>query len=162
MKLSELIEALELQSDQVEDYLDLQTGRVVHIWDSLMSAVQEGDDEALEGLEDWEREGIEDAKAIVADSGERFVAAPDKFDFHEYPHMEGFIETLEDRAAAEQLWRAIKGKGAFRYFKDTARRLGLLDQWYKDRDDAIKQHVLAWAEKRQIPLVDDTARSPKA
>jgi hypothetical protein len=34
--------------------------------------------------------------------------------------MERFIGTVENAEAAEQLWRAIKGKGAFRYFKDTA------------------------------------------
>jgi hypothetical protein len=82
---------------------------------------------------------------------------PDKFDFHEYRQMERFIQTVHDSATAEQLWRAIKGKGAFRYFKDTASRLGLLKQWYQHRDDAMKKFVRDWAEVHQIPIVDDTA-----
>jgi hypothetical protein len=45
--------------------------------------------------------------------------------------MERFICTVADGQAADQLWRAIKGKGAFRYFKDTAHRLDLLKQWFQ-------------------------------
>jgi Uncharacterised protein family (UPF0158) len=96
-----------------------------------MSAVEEGDEDLLRGLADWQQEEVEIARAMVEDSGERFVDAPAKFDFHEYRQMERFIGTVEDSEAAEQLWRAIKGKGAFRYFKDTANRLGLLQQWYR-------------------------------
>jgi hypothetical protein len=65
---------------------------------------------------------------------------------------------VQDSAAAEELWRAIKGKGAFRCFKDTASRLGLLQQWYQYRDDALKQYVLDWAAGQNIPVTDDTKR----
>ena len=155
VKLSELIEALEFDSDECADYVDLQTGSVVRVWHSVMSAVEDGDDEAAERLHDWEKEEVEAARAIVADSGERFVAAPGKFDFHEYRQMERFIGTVEDSAATDQLWRAIKGKGAFRHFKDTASRLGLLKQWYQYRDEAMKEYVRDWAEAHKIPVVDD-------
>jgi hypothetical protein len=106
VKLSELIEALEFDSDEFGNWVDLQTGSVVRLAHSLISAVDEGDEEALETLADWEKEEVEIARAIVADSGERFVAAPAKFDFNEYRQMERFIGTVEDSAAAEQLWRA--------------------------------------------------------
>ena len=70
--------------------------------------------------------------------------------------MERFIVTLPDDQIAEELWRAIKGKGAFRFFKDTARRLGLLDEWYRYCDEAMKNHILAWAEVKGVVVVDDT------
>jgi hypothetical protein len=155
VKLSELIEALEFDSDEHNTYVDLQNGVVVRLSRSLLSAVEEEDEETIEGLADWEKEEVEIARAIVADSGERFVAAPGKFDFHEYRQMERFIGTVDNIEAAEQLWRAIKGKGAFRYFKDTASRLGLLQQWYEYRDAALKEFVVEWAESRQIPIADD-------
>ena len=87
---------------------------------------------------------------------------PSKFDFDEYRQMERFIGTLEDSAAAEELWRAVKGKGAFRYFKDTANRLGLLKQWYRYRDEAMKEFVSDWAEANKIPIVDDTLQKSDA
>jgi hypothetical protein len=160
VKLSELIEALEFDSDERVTRVDLQNGCVVVVENSVIGAVEGGDDAALQDLPDWEREQLEIARAIVEDSGERFVDAPDKFDFHEYRHMERFIGTVEDSAAAEQLWRAIKGKGAFRYFKDTASRLGLLKQWYQYRDEAVKQFVVEWAEAHQVSIVDDVTPGP--
>jgi hypothetical protein len=89
------------------------------------------------------------------------VAAPAKFDFNEYRQMERFIGTVEDSAAAEQLWRAIKSKGAFRHFKDTANRLGMLKHWYEYRDNTMKEFVRDWAEAHEIPIVDDTTPNPK-
>jgi hypothetical protein len=162
VKISDLIQVLEFDSDEYGNWVDLQTGSVVRLAHSLISAIEEGDEEALESMADWEKEEVEIAKVIVADSGERFVDAPDKFDFHEYRQMERFIGTVEDSAAAEQLWRAIKGNGAFRYFKDTASRLGVLKQWYQYHDNALKEFVRDWAEAHQIPIVDDTSPNPQS
>ena len=50
---------------------------------------------------------------------------------------------------------AIKGKGSFRYFKDTASRLGLLEEWYRYQADAIKEFVVDWAEANNVPRKDD-------
>ena len=156
IKLSELIEALEFDSDERTTMVDLQEGCVVTVDHSVMRAVEEEDEDALGDLPDWQLPEVEIARAIVSDSGERFVDAPDKFDFHEYRQMERFIGTVGDAGAADQLWRSIKGQGAFRYFKDTANRLGLLKQWYQYRDDAMRQYVLDWAEVHGVPVNDDT------
>lgn len=155
VKLSELIEALEFDSDEYVDMVDLESCLVVRLPNSLLRAVEEGDEDALDGLADWEKEEVEIARAMVADSGERFVEGPGKFGFDEYRQMERFIQTLQDTAVAEELWRAIKGKGAFRYFKDTASRLGLLKEWYRYRDEAMKDYVRNWAEAHKIPCEDD-------
>jgi hypothetical protein len=160
-KLSELIEALEFDSEESVSFVDLQNGGVVTVDRSLLSALEEGDEASLTDVPAWQESELEIARAIIADSGERFVDAPDKFDFHEYRHLERFIVMVEDAGAAEQLWRAIKGKGAFRYFKDTAHRLGLLEQWYQYRADALKEYVTDWAEARSVPFLDDLkARKP--
>jgi hypothetical protein len=154
--LSKLIEALEFDSDEEVTRVDTHEGVVVRISSEVLSAVEEDDTETLEGLPDWQRGEIEVARAIADDASGRFVDAPDKFEFHEYRHMERFIGTVQNVDAAEQLWRAIKGKGAFRFFKDTAARFDLLDRWYRYRDDAMKQFVIEWAEAKNIPVVNDS------
>jgi hypothetical protein len=53
------------------------------------------------------------------------------------------------------LRQAIRGKGAFRYFKDTVHRLNLLDAWYAYRDKTMKEFVIAWAEEHQVPYAED-------
>jgi hypothetical protein len=138
---------------------DRQMGRVVSVDRDVMNGVEEDDEELLDGLPDWQKDEVEIARAVCDDNGERFIDAPDKFDFHEYRHMERFIETIEDGEAAEALWRAIKGRGAFRYFKDTADRLGLLDRWFRYRDAAMKAFVIEWAEANNVPFEDDVAGS---
>ena len=158
-KLSELIAALEFECDERVTRVDLQNGCVESVARSVLSAAEEGDDESLRALPDWQKPEAEIARTIAADSGERFVPAPTKFDFHEYRHMERFIDTVENPAVADQLWRAIKGKGAFRHFQDTANRLGLLERWWHYRKEAMKKFVIAWAEARGNPYEDD-ARAP--
>lgn len=155
VKLSELIEALEFDSEEHVTRVDLQKGSVVMVDRFVFDAVEEGDEESLRDLPDWQKGQVEIARAIVEDSGERFVEAPDKFDFHEYRQMERFIGTVENADAASQLWRAIKGKGAFRYFKDTASRLGLLQQWHQYRVNAMNEFVIERAEARNIPVTND-------
>jgi hypothetical protein len=155
IKLSELIEALEFESDEHVTRVDLQEGRVVTVDQAILSALEEGEEEELDDLPDWQKEEVKIAKAITEDSGERFVDTPDKFDFHEYHHMERFIQTVEDDQAAKELWRAVKGKGAFRYFKDTLSRLGLRELWFQYRDDAMKEFVVDWAKAQNIPYQDD-------
>jgi hypothetical protein len=62
---------------------------------------------------------------------------------------------LPDVKAAEELWRAIKGHGAFHHFKDALYRLGIQDQWFGYRDQAIKAFVIGWAEANNVPYEDD-------
>ena len=160
IKLSELIEALEFDSEERVTKVDLQNGCVVAVDSSVISAVEEEDEASLGDLPDWQKPELEIARAIVEDSGGRFVAAPDKSDFHEYRQMEQFIGTVENADAAEQLWRAIKGQGAFRHFKDAASRLGLLNHWYQFRDAAMRKFVVEWTEAHSVPFVDDAKQQP--
>jgi hypothetical protein len=69
IKLSELIEALELESDEHVTRVDLQDGRVVTVDQSVLSAVEEGDDEALQDLPDWQKDEVPIARAMAEDSG---------------------------------------------------------------------------------------------
>ena len=155
VKLSALIEALEFDFEETRTFVDLENGCVVMVQRSVLSDVEEGDEEALSDVPDWQKDEVEIARAIVADSGKRFVAPPDKYEFHEYRQMERFIGTVRNSGAADQLSQAIRGKGAFRYFKDTADRLGLLNQWFQYRDDAMKEFVVDWAADNNVPYEDD-------
>lgn len=158
-KLSDLIQAIEFDSQEYNARFDRATGRIVVVEESILSALEEGEEDPSIDAPDWQKEEIEIARAIVADDGKRFIDAPDKFDFHEYRHMERFIRTLPDGEAAEQLGRAIKGRGAFRHFKDTLYRLAIQDQWYCYRDQALRKFVIEWAETNEVPFEDDIKES---
>lgn len=127
---------------------------------SLISALEEGDGEALEDIDDWEQEEIGTTKELVKDWDGRFVEAPTKYHFHEYRHMERFIETVEDADKAQELWKAIRGNGAFRYFKGTADRPGLLQRWFQFRNSAMKELTTDWAAAYAIEIDDETQPGP--
>jgi Uncharacterised protein family (UPF0158) len=156
-KLSDLIDVLLMDSPEHVTRFDRQTGQIVRVERSILSAVEEGAEDSLTHAPDWQKAEVEVARALCEDAGERFLHPPDKFDFNEYRQMERFIGTLSDQEAADQLWRAIKGKGAFRYFKDTLHRLGIQEEWYRYRDEAMKEFVIGWAEANNVLYEDNTA-----
>jgi hypothetical protein len=160
-KLSDLMMALEFETEEYRTYFDRDTGRTVAVESTVLSAVEEGDEEDLADLVEEGNEELEIAKAIINDDGSRFLSPPDKFDFHEYAQMERFIDSLKNDDIADQLWRAIKGPGAFRYFKDTIHRLGIQEKWYQFRDQAMKQFIIEWAKDNDILFEDDTRKPHK-
>jgi hypothetical protein len=154
--LSDLVDSLQFQNDAYVSYFDRQTGEIVSVERSILSAVEEGEDEGLEDdVPEWQEPQVETARAIVADKGDRFIPPPNKFKFHEYQHMEQFIETVASPRIADQLWQAIKGRGAFRVFKDTLYRLDMENRWYRYRDQAMKQFAIEWAEANHVAYKDD-------
>jgi len=158
-KLSDLIESTEFQSEDISTYFDRQTGRIVSVSREVLDLVESNDKSAMADLPDWQREEIELATAIMTDDGGRFINPPDKFDFHEYRHMEQFIGVLDNPAVADELWRAIKGRGAFRCFKDTLYRHGLEKKWFQYRDDAERKFVIEWCDANEIEYEDDVVRT---
>lgn len=155
--LSDLMTALVSESPEFVTRYDRQTGQVVTIEESLLSEVEQGEAPLARDLSDWQRQELALARAIASDDDERFISPPRAFDFHEYRHLERFIGSLADAYAANQLWRAIKRKGAFRRFKNTLHHLGLQDEWYRFRDAEMKKFVINWAEENGVPYFDDTA-----
>ena len=150
VKLSDILDALEFQSDTMQHYFDRQTNRVVTVSEEDTLAAEDGlDDEAP----DWQRESIAAARAIAADEQEhRFVPLPDSFEIDEWDMMRRFASGVEKEDASAALLDAIHGRGAFRYFKDTVRRLGLDKQWFAFRDDAHRAIATEWCQDHDIPL----------
>jgi hypothetical protein len=156
VKLRDIIDGMECQGDESESYLDRVTGEVLTISQEAMRAVE--DEEYLDDCPDWQQEEIENARRISEDQDERFVQLPTKWDIHEYSIMERFIETVRDESAAKALYRAIQGKGAFRYFKDTLDDLGIREQWFGYRNQAIREIAIEWCNDNQIEYEDDFAK----
>jgi catechol 2,3-dioxygenase-like lactoylglutathione lyase family enzyme len=129
--------------------------RVVSVELSILSTLEEGDEEDLDDVPDWQQNEVEIARAIVEDQGERFIDPPDKFDFNEYDHMAEFIDTIRDRRIAGELARAIQGSGAFRRFKDALHHFGIQEQWFEHRARAMKEFVIEWAKENEVEYEDD-------
>lgn len=153
VKLRDIVDGLDVSHDEMESYLDRQTGKVIQITQEEMTAAE--DDQPLDKYPDWEHESIEIAREIAADTQGRFVPLPTQFDIHEYSIMEDFCFSVEDEETSDRLVRAIKGQGAFRRFKDLADELGISEQWYAYRNNAFKKIAKEWCEANEVPYVDE-------
>lgn len=93
-----------------------------------------------------------------------WIAAPRQRDLGEYDLMADFADTVTYPHANDLLSVALEGKGAFRRFKDTLRRIGLTDEWYTFKREAYIDLARAWCEENGIPYKDvpPTATPPAA
>jgi hypothetical protein len=147
VKRSDLIEGMDFQSDEQSSFLNLTTGEVVSITDEELRAAE--NDEPLEDFPEWQHDAIHMAKDILETN--RYLRLPDRFEMHEYQIMERFCLSMDDEDMRDDLCDAIRGRGAFRRFKDRMQLYGLADEWYRYRDAALREIAVAWCEEHGIP-----------
>jgi len=131
-KLSELIDALEFESEESVTRFDRRPDALSAMDRHILSAFEEGDEDELGELPDWQKEQLEIARAVA---GRRRRAVHCRAGQVRLPRIppHGTVH----RHSGEHAGRGgicggpSKAKAPFRFFKDTANRLGLLDQWYR-------------------------------
>ena len=69
--------------------------------------------------------------------------------------MERFCYTVEDDELSRRLLSSIRGRGAFRYFKDTIYEYGIEEDWYEYREQAFKEIAIDWLEGNKIAYTDE-------
>lgn len=147
VKLSDIIEGMEFQSDESSSYLNTRTGEVVLISDYDMRAAE--NNEPIEDFPDWEKDQILVAREIMAETGD-YINLPSKYDIDEYRIMEDFCWSLEDIRKGEFLHGLIGGPGTSRRFKDALYKYGIEEDWYKYRSDALKEIAVEWCRENDI------------
>ena len=147
VKLSEIIDAVESQSDEGSAYLNRMTGEIVIFMEEELNAAE--DDEPIDDYPEWQQEAIEKAREFL-DNEEDYLGLPSKYDVHEYEIMEKFCLSIKDSEKSNALYNSIKGSGAFRRFREGIGRFELEDEWYRYRDESIKQIAIDWCEENNI------------
>ena len=99
------------------------------------------------------RDGLE--QEIEEDVAGRFVGLPTYYDFNPYTFMELYISDLTDGDLSDRLSRAIRGRGAFRRFKNELERCYSLEEWYAFETQCYKELVLEWCQENKIAIVDN-------
>jgi hypothetical protein len=147
VRLKEILEGMELQSDELTAYLHRPTGRVIAVSDEAMASAEEGP-EGVAGVDELE---LADARGVLS-GGDDYVQLPDRFEINEYRMMEHFAAAVADAQSRDELQGVLHGRGAFRRFKDAVRRHGLAAEWYDYRDRKYKEVARAWCEEHNIAL----------
>ena len=150
VKLQDILEGMDFQSDEQPSFLNLSTGEVVSITDEELRAAE--NDAPLEDFPEWQHDAIRIAGEIVA--ADHYLPLPDHFAINEYQIMERFCLSVDDEDMRDDLCDAIRGRGAFRRFKDRVQACGIAEAWYRYRDAALREIAVAWCEAHGIPYAE--------
>jgi hypothetical protein len=150
VKLSDIVEGLDFQSDESFSYLNTTTGEVVSVTTEELRAAEE--DAPLDDFPDWQHDAIRIAKDIVAT--DHYLPLPDRFEINAYRMMERFCLSVDDDDLRDDLCDAIRGRGAFRRFKDRMQLYGMAEEWYRYRDAALRELAIAWCEAHGIAYTE--------
>ena len=125
-----IVEALDLASDDWEQYLDIENMEVVSVSDDRFSGFF---DEELS-------EKIEEEYSI------RYFRLPSQYEIDEDSIMEDFIWSLPEGEMQNTLAGKIRGRGAFSRFRDEIHRFGIEKDWYKYLEKAHREIAVEWCE----------------
>ena len=130
VKLSDIIDAMEMEDQYSEYFLDKKTGKIEYVNDMVMTQK--------------EKEEVYD---MLDEHG--FYSLPTSFDIREYDLMEDFIGGMPEGVQG-RMYDAIQGRGAFRRFKDMLFEMGIEQAWYDFKDDAYKRKAARWCKENGL------------
>jgi len=131
IKLDEIVDSMDIQTDEAGFYLNKETGELIFPTD------EDGNNET----EKYE-------------NNDNYIQLPTKFDINEYDIMEDFCLSIEDDKLRDIFMYSIKGKGAFKRFKDTAYKHEILENWYEFKNIALKHIAIEWCKDNNISYTD--------
>jgi hypothetical protein len=146
VSLREFVGEMDTFGDEMVVYLNRRTGEFVTVTDEDRAAVEEEDDT---DLPDWQREVL--PKIREALTSDDWLPLPSRYDFNEYRIMENFACTLTDATLRDDLLDTIGGRGTFGRFKNMIHRHNVQEEWYRFREQALREIAKAWLEANSIP-----------
>ncbi|MBW2681582.1 MAG: hypothetical protein JRD01_12710, partial [Deltaproteobacteria bacterium] len=93
VKLKDIVDEMEIQSEFHSCYLNKKTGEIVMVTNEHFSAAE--DEKDISHYSDWERDAIQVAIDVL-ESEEDYISLPSQFDIHEYEIIEEFCISLDD------------------------------------------------------------------
>lgn len=133
IKLQTVIDAIEQASEAYLTYYDLKAKETVYLPDVWVTG-----------------ETDEELAARIEQEPERFLPFPTKYEIHEYSIMESFVDYLPPGRIKSELSGAIRGKGAFRRFKQTIRFHGIEQLWYDYQANAYRELAERWCRDNEM------------
>lgn len=133
IKLKVVIDAIEEATESYTSFYDTKTKETVYLPDAFMTG--ETNEELLE---------------LIENEPDRFLRFPTKYDIHEYSIVEAFVDYLPPGKIKSEMISAIRGKGAFRRFKQSIRYHGIEQLWYDYQANAYRELAERWCRDNEI------------
>ena len=143
--MRDVVEALDLQSDELCSYLDPDSGEIITFNEEEARIAESGE---WERAPVWMREFLPKIKRALDD--ERMLELPDRAHIDEWRMMQDFADGQNDCNCRAALADAVHGSGAFRLFRHAIQQFGLEDQWRRYRDQAMERIARDWLEENHL------------
>ena len=154
VKLKDIVDGMDMQMDESRVFLNKETGEIITVSTKELSIAEDSEeDDDFSEYPDWQQDSIKEALDVVA-NGENYEELPDKFEINEYEIMEEFCESIGNERISDALYSAIRGRGAFRRFKDSVFRFGMEEDWYRFREETLRDIAVRWCEGNEIEYID--------
>lgn len=152
-----VVEELDALTDETSTYLNRETGELYALGDEEAGLIEDGVDAAE--LPEW----LADEAARILDvlDSAAWLALPTRFDIHEWAIMDGFARSVDEANVRDELLTAIRGRGAFRCFKDVVHRHGIQQDWYDHRARALGRIAADWLDEHGVEYVADADTLPE-
>jgi Uncharacterised protein family (UPF0158) len=145
ISLRDVLDALDLQSDELSSYLDPDSGEIITFNQEEARIAESGD---WDGAPDWMRETLPKIRKALENG--RMLPLPDLAHIDEWRMMQDFAEQQEDCHCRAALSDAVHGSGAFRLFRRTIAQMGIEEQWRRYRDKAMERVARDWLEENKL------------
>lgn len=129
VKLNDVIDSLDMLNNQIEYYYNPLTNEFFP-----------------SNIGDYEELNEDELDDLFLNS----IILPTKYEIDEYRILNDFILTIKDTKISDELLSKIKGKGAFRRFKDTLIKFNIIQDWYDFRQEQYKIIAVNWCNKNNI------------
>ena len=127
--IDRIAEMLERVSDETEFLYRISTDKIIYRDAEFL------DENTLEDIEvNWKD----------------YILLPTQYDIHEYRIMQDFAMECPYEQMREKMLASLRGKGAFRRFKDTVFYLGIRDDWFAYRDNRFREIAERWCVDNQL------------
>lgn len=146
VSLKEFADCLETPSDEAAYYLNPQTGEIRFITDEQIGIIERGDDE--KNQPHWLQEVLPQVREVL--ESDQWLTLPGSYEVHEWEIMDRFSSSRDNDQHREELMDAIRGRGAFRHFKNTVRHLGIEQDWFKYKHEALEEIARDWLESHDL------------
>ncbi len=147
--LNLICDAIDMANDEWRQYLDIEKMEVVSVSEYPFGGEYDAEEQELADM-------IEEGWLT------RFFGLPSRFDIDEYNIMEEFIWSLSEGKVQDTLEGAIRGKGAFRRFKDSVHRFGIEKDWYAFQDAWHRKTAIEWCESHGFGYSESGAEGESA
>jgi hypothetical protein len=127
--LSKIIEGLEMVDDIVDCYYNPHKDEIF-----------------LSNIGEYENLSEDEIDELF----EKSIILPTHHEINEYQMMVEFIKTIENEEISNNFQRLIKGKGAFRRFKDYCFEINIIQDWYEYKNEKYKKIAIEWCEKNNL------------